>query len=91
MNTSIENIVYTEFTKKKVFEQLTLVVVSPARCRHGRKKVSIPEVRPNRQESNGGALLKPFCLVALGDRHFCHDGCDGDTATNVSWSKTFFW
>ena len=31
MNTSIANIVYTEFTKKKVFEQLTLAAVSSMR------------------------------------------------------------
>ena len=35
--------VYTEFTKKKVFGQLTLAVASPACHRHGRQKVSIPE------------------------------------------------
>ena len=33
MNTSIENIVYTEFTKKKVFEQLMLAVACSARRR----------------------------------------------------------
>ena len=33
MNTSIENIVYTEFTKKKVFEQLTLAVACSTRHR----------------------------------------------------------
>ena len=35
--------VYTEFTKKNVFEKLTVAVASPVRCRHGRQKVSIPE------------------------------------------------
>ena len=34
---------YTEFTKKKVFELLTIGAGSPASCRHGRQKVSIPE------------------------------------------------
>ena len=34
---------YTEFSKKKVFEQLTLAAASPAHRRHGRQKVSIPE------------------------------------------------
>ena len=32
-HTSIENIVYTEFTEKKVSEQLTLAVVSSSRLR----------------------------------------------------------
>ena len=35
--------VYTEFTKKKVSEQLMLAAVSSARRRHGRQKVSIPK------------------------------------------------
>ena len=35
--------VYTEFTRKKVFEQLMLAVATPACCRHGRQKVSTPE------------------------------------------------
>ena len=47
MNTSIENIVvYTEFTKMKVFEQLTLVAASSARRRHDRQKVLSPECDP---------------------------------------------
>ena len=33
MNASIENIVYIEFTKKRVFKQLTLANVSSARHR----------------------------------------------------------
>ena len=36
-------LVYTEFTKNKVFEQLTLATVSSAQRRHGRVKVSITE------------------------------------------------
>ena len=43
MNMSIENIVHTEFTKKRVFGWPTLAVESPARRRPGRQKVSIPE------------------------------------------------
>ena len=34
---------YTEFTKKTVFEQLTLAVASSARRCHGRQQVLIPE------------------------------------------------
>ena len=34
---------YTEFTKKKVFGQLTLAVAAPARRCRGRQKVLIPE------------------------------------------------
>ena len=43
MNMNIENIVYTEFTKKKVFEQLTLAVACSASCRHGSQEVLISE------------------------------------------------
>ena len=43
MNTSIENIVYTEFTKKKAFEQLTLAVACSASCRPAHGEVSISE------------------------------------------------
>ena len=43
MNTSVENIVYTEFTKKKVFGQLTLAVACSASCPHSRWEVSISE------------------------------------------------
>ena len=57
--------VYTEFMKKKVFEQLTLAAASPARGRHGRQKVSITE-----WESNGEPLLKRACQVSLRDRYF---------------------
>ena len=39
MNTSIENIVYTEFTKKKVFEQLTLAVACCAGRHHGSRDI----------------------------------------------------
>ena len=43
MNTSIENIVYTEFTKKKVFEQLTLAVACSARRCPASREVMISE------------------------------------------------
>ena len=41
MNTSTENIVYTDFTEKKVFEQLTLACSTSHR--HGSQEVSISE------------------------------------------------
>ena len=34
---------YAEFTKKRVFELLTVAAGSPVHHRHGRQKVSIPE------------------------------------------------
>ena len=40
MNTSVENIVYKEITKKKDFDQLTLTVVCSACCCHGSGEVS---------------------------------------------------
>ena len=43
MNTSIENIVCAEFTKKEVFELLIVGGGSPTCRRQGRQKVSIPE------------------------------------------------
>ena len=43
MNTTIENIVYTDFAKKKVFAQLTLAVACSASCRHGSPQVLISE------------------------------------------------
>ena len=44
VNTTMRTLfVYTEFTKKKVFEKLTLTAVSSGRPHHGRHKVSITE------------------------------------------------
>ena len=43
MNTSIENIVYTEFTKKNIFGQLTIAVACSTSRRHGSWEVSISE------------------------------------------------
>ena len=48
--------------EKKVFELLTLAAASPAHCRHGRQKVSIPEY-----DLTGKPLLKRACQVALRD------------------------
>ena len=81
--------VYTEFTKKKVFGQLTLAGASPARFRHGRHKVSIPECDLKGRRSTITLLpvrshsgIDTFCLPWR--RHA------GDPAPTVSHSKSFF-
>ena len=62
MNTSI---VYAEFTKKKVFDQLTVGAGSPAWLHHGRQKVSIPECDPGDTTSKVSSLLSVLKIAIL--------------------------
>ena len=54
--------------KKYVFELLTLAAASPARRRHGRQKVLIPECDLTGRRVMVEPLLKRACQVALRDR-----------------------
>ena len=81
--------VYTEFTKKKVFGQLTLAVAPLARRRYGRQKASIPECDLTGMRSTITLLpvrsysgIDTFCLPWR--------WCTGDPAPTVSSSKTLF-
>ena len=57
VNTSIENIVYTEFTKKKVFELFTVGAGSPAHCDLTSRRVMV-DLLPVRSHSG----IDTFCL-----------------------------
>ena len=69
--------VYTEFTKKKSFGQLTLAVASLVRRHHGRQKVSIPECEQTGRRSTMTLLPIRFSMLMF----MCRD--PGDTTSKV--------
>ena len=63
---------YTEFTKKKVFELPTLAAAAPARCRHGRQKVLIPECNLTGTETMVNLKRASFIVIMLSHEGLTH-------------------